>query len=178
MQDLTTATNVPLAIEVYCSIKNQNGNFTLLSEDSINKLDRQLLDRCLQITGGRQFFLTFPSQTNDILRMWSKLEKEHLNNYLQLTFTNHPDLLPKFLLATVREVATIGEGKPRKDDLSQQAYEFLKSVVDVDMLAKLIEKHLPVDMREVVISTVNNGIEQTPENATKQFIFWHERVSP
>lgn len=174
VQELLVTPDIQFAFELYRSIKSLNKDGRLISDTQWLELERTLLDRCTQSAGGKPFFVQFPTEANDLLRIWSRIDQAHLNQHLKSLFEEQPALLGKFLYTIVGDVTTLGSDKVNKGDLTKEAYEFLKSKIDTEMLSCLIKKQHPdLAINDVILSTISDGVPQTPENAIKQFLYWH-----
>jgi hypothetical protein len=152
--------------------KNKELSGKLFAIVEFNEIENIILNKAIFESNGKHLFETFPNESSFLYSIWSfAWGKDDLNKSLKSELNKHPLKVMDLLKIFTHLIHSSIHKEPYYGDLTEENYESIKSLLNVEYLADIIKQHANLNNYEYR----HLGFEQNPNNLMKQFMYFYEK---
>jgi predicted KAP-like P-loop ATPase len=163
-----------------CSINNwlrsgKEESEKIFTPPQYQELALLLINRAIEESQGLPIFEKFQDNITYLIASWSEINKIELEKYIKSEFEKSPKSCLNFLVAFTPTMRSSAYPEPYKSDFSKDQYDFLKNIVDVEIIKNAVLNHYQkeIEKEDVVFSGHMENL-QSEINILRQFVHWNK----
>lgn len=147
----------------------------IFTSDQYDKMALALKDRAVKESGINSIFEIHSEYIYFLIPIWLEKDKKGLTQYIKKYLTRDKANVLNFLRSTISlRISLTGDNIKYKGDLKKDQYAFIKTIIDVKLLYKMIIKQFPLKEleKENVKWDERKKTNFSDLNMARQFIHW------
>jgi len=146
----------------------------LFSKEQVQKFQSDLVKRTINESGEVPPFIKYPEIAGYLLRWWSELNYQEVNDNLSFYLSLSPNYVSDFLRLFTPTISSSGYPEPYNGDFSNEQYKFVSKQFDKDMIYNIIMNNFSNDLNEEPLFSDRDN-HQTDKNILLQYKYWYEK---